>query len=241
MTGGPFVLALDAAGAACSVAVAAGDVLLAATRAETAHGQAERLMPLVDRTMRAAGLAAAALDLIAATVGPGSFTGIRVGLAAAQGIALATGKPLFGVTGFEAVAAGPALRAVARDCVLLIALESRREDLYVQLIDRRRRPPGEPVREPVGEPVAAMPADLACLVGALVGAAPLLVAGDAAGRAAAALAHRPCVSQTEGSAPDAQGVWRAALCRWRRGARAGGAQPLYLRPPSTSSPNRARS
>jgi tRNA threonylcarbamoyladenosine biosynthesis protein TsaB len=230
MTEGPFVLALDAAGSASSVAVAAGDVLLAAARVETAHGQAERLMPLVDRTMRAAGLAAAALDLIAATVGPGSFTGIRVGLAAAQGIALAIGKPLFGVTGFEAVAAGPALRAIAADCALLIALESRREDLYVQLFDRQRRP--------CGEPVAAIPADLACLVGALVGEAPLLVAGDAAGPAAAALAHRPRISQVADSAPDAQGVWRAALCRWRRGARASGARPFYLRPPSTSSPNR---
>jgi tRNA threonylcarbamoyladenosine biosynthesis protein TsaB len=233
MTESPLVLALDAAGAACSVAVAAGDVLLAAARVETMYGQAERLMPLVDRTMRAAGRAAAALDLIAATVGPGSFTGIRAGLAAARGIALAVGKPLFGVTGFAAVVAGPALRAIAGGDAVLVALESRREDLYVQLFDRRRRPRSEPV--------AIMPVDLASLVGAAIGEAPLLVAGDAAGRAAAALAHRPRVSPAAGSAPDAQGVWRAALCRWRHGARAGEARPLYLRPPGVTVPNRAAS
>src|SRR5487761_719063 len=100
MSQDPFVLAIDAAGAACSAAVAAGERLLAAERVESAHGQAEQLMPLIDRTMRRAGLAVAALDLIAATVGPGSFTGLRAGLAAARGIALASGRPLFGVTGF---------------------------------------------------------------------------------------------------------------------------------------------
>jgi tRNA threonylcarbamoyladenosine biosynthesis protein TsaB len=232
MDRGPRVLAIDAAGAACSAAVAAGEVLLAAERVETAHGQAERLMPLVDRAMRRAGLAVAALDLIAATVGPGSFTGLRAGLAAARGIALASGKPLLGVTGFAAVAAGAAVAAAdaAAECdhALLVALESRRADLYAQLFDRLRRP--------CGAPFAVMPADLAEAVAAAVGAMPLRIAGDAAGRAAAVLASRPAVSQIADSAPDATGVWRAALARWRQGARADGACPLYLRPPGVTPP-----
>jgi tRNA threonylcarbamoyladenosine biosynthesis protein TsaB len=233
MSGGPVLLALDAAGSACSVVAAAGDALLASVRCATTHGQAERLMPLVERAMRQAGLAAAALDLVAVTVGPGSFTGIRVGLAAARGIALATGKPLFGVTGFAAVAAGPALSAAAADGALLVALESRREDLYVQLYDRERRP--------CGDPVAVMPARLAPVVGAVIGAAPLSIAGDAAGRAAAALSCRHPIAAIPDSAPDAVGVWRAALRRWRQGAHAGEVQPLYLRPPSITLPNRVRS
>src|SRR6266851_9911888 len=100
MSGGgsqPVILALDSAGLACSVAVALGDRVLGAERIEGMHGQAEALLPMVDRAMRKAGLPPAALDLVAATVGPGSFTGIRVGLAAARAIALATGARLIGV------------------------------------------------------------------------------------------------------------------------------------------------
>jgi tRNA threonylcarbamoyladenosine biosynthesis protein TsaB len=230
MTEGPIVLALDAAGCACSVAVAAGDALLASARHEAMHGQAERLMPLVNCTMRTAGLAAAALDLIAVTVGPGSFTGIRAGLAAARGIALGIGKSLLGVTGFEAVAARPTLFAADADCVLLVALESRREDLYAQLFDRRRRP--------WGEPIAVMPARLARTVSAVAGEVPLLIAGDAAARAAQALSRHFSVSIVADSAPDAAGVWQAALSRWREGAREDGARPLYLRPPGVTLPNR---
>lgn len=235
MSQGPFVLAIDAAGAACSAAVAAGERLLATERVETAQGQAEQLMPLIDRTMRRAGLAVATLDLIAATVGPGSFTGLRAGLAAARGIALARGLPLFGITGFAAVASGPAVAAAEMaadtDYALLVALESRREDLYAQLSDRLRRP--------CGAPLAVMPAGLADMVDAAIGAMPLLVAGDAAGRAAAALARRPAVWRVADSAPDATGVWRAALARWRQGVRAEGARPLYLRPPGVTLPKSA--
>lgn len=218
------MLALDAAGLASSVAVAAGERLLAAGLVESAHGQAEHLMPLVDRVMGEAGLAAADLDLIAATVGPGSFTGLRAGLAAARGIALASGRPLIGVTSFAAVAAGLAVADCA--CALLVALESRREDLYVQFFDRQRRP--------CGEPCAVMPAGLAQVVDVAVGAMPLRVAGDAAARAAAALAARPLVTLVADSAPEARGAWRAALARWRQGARGDEARPLYLHPPGVT-------
>ena len=103
------------------------------------HGQAESAAADGRRGMRKAGCAPAALDLVAATVGPGSFTGIRVGLAAARGIALATGARLIGVTSFEAVAAGCRSARSAVAGFLLVALESRREDLYVQLFDRARQ------------------------------------------------------------------------------------------------------
>src|SRR3954469_5612836 len=100
------ILALDTAGAACSVAVLRG-VVVAASRSEPmARGHSEALMPMIRAAMRDAALEFDALDLIAATVGPGAFTGIRIGLAAARGLALAAGKPAVGVTSFEAVAEG---------------------------------------------------------------------------------------------------------------------------------------
>ncbi|MGH7040024.1 MAG: tRNA (adenosine(37)-N6)-threonylcarbamoyltransferase complex dimerization subunit type 1 TsaB, partial [Stellaceae bacterium] len=166
MSEAPVVLALDAAGLASSVVVATGETLLAAERIDSAHGQAEHLMPLIEQAMRRAGLAAADLDLIAATIGPGSFTGLRAGLAAARGIALALDLPLFGITGFAAVAAD--LAVTGGGAALLVALESRRADLYVQVFDARRRP--------CGAPLAVMPEQLAEAVAAAVGAAPLRVA-----------------------------------------------------------------
>jgi tRNA threonylcarbamoyladenosine biosynthesis protein TsaB len=228
---GPVVLAIDSASSACSAVVGVGDTILSAERLETRHGQAEALMPMVDVAMRKAGLAPAALDLVAVTVGPGSFTGIRIGLAAASGIALATGAQLVGVSCFEAVAA--ALSQPAWDDVqfLLIALESRREDLYVQFFDR--------ACNPVGEPASMMPAALGGAVNAALGAAPLLIAGDAAQRIAIVLSNRFDTIIVEDSAPDAVGVLRAGLHRWRCGA-VDAPRPLYLRPPDVTLPSGGR-
>jgi len=128
-------LALDSAGLACSVAVSLGEEVVAEEHIDTMHGQAEALLLLVDKAMRVAGQVPAALDLVVATVGPGSFTGIRAGLAAAHGIALATGARLLGVTSFDAVAVRAATSDSPETRFLLVALESRREDLYIQFFD----------------------------------------------------------------------------------------------------------
>jgi tRNA threonylcarbamoyladenosine biosynthesis protein TsaB len=168
------------------------------------------------------------LDIIGTTVGPGSFTGIRVGLAAARGIAFATGARSVGVTGFEAVAAGLASRAdVQQSGFLLVALESRREDLYVQLFDYARRP--------LGKPTATMPAALATALSGLIGEAPLLVAGDAAQRAASMLPRSDTIVVEE-SGPEATGVLRAVLRRTRESKNLPKPLPLYLRPPDVTVP-----
>jgi tRNA threonylcarbamoyladenosine biosynthesis protein TsaB len=232
---GPVILAIDSAGLACSAVVAVGDTILSAERVETRHSQAEALMPMVDAAMRKVGLPPAALDLVAATVGPGSFTGIRVGLAAARGIALATDAQLVGVSSFEAVAAGLAQGLAPPECgdvqFLLIALESRREDLYVQLFAIPWNP--------VGPPASMMPAALGEAVNAAVGSAPLLIAGDAAQRAALVLSNCADTIIVEDSAPDAVGVLRAGLHRWRSGV-VDAPRPLYLRPPDVTLPSSRR-
>jgi len=223
----PIVLALDSAGSCCSVLIATGPTILAVERCDSAHGQAERLLPMVEVVMCKAGLCASALDIVGATIGPGSFTGIRVGLATVSGIALATGALSVGVTGFEAVAAAPLLRAHEWGCgFLLVALESRREDLFLQLFDHTFRP--------LISPMAKMPLELDEALGRLIGAAPLFVAGDAAQRAARALLPRSQITVIEGSEPDAIGVLRAVLRRARSGQLHAPPSPLYLRPPDAS-------
>ena len=98
--GAMLILAIDTALDACAAAVldtSASDVIAQESQSMK-RGHAEALMPLIARVMKASGVAFAELDRIAATAGPGSFTGLRVGLSAARGIALAAGKPVVGVT-----------------------------------------------------------------------------------------------------------------------------------------------
>ena len=215
-------MALDTAGLACSVAVTVAGELAYTERFESTRGQAERLLPMVDRALSRAGLPPGALDFVAVTVGPGSFTGIRIGLAAARGIALATNARLIGVTSFEAVAATRAKHGR----FLLVALESRREDLFVQLFD--------PQCDPIGEPAAIMPAGLDDVVNTVIGAVPLLVAGDAAQRAAAALSSRAAVTVLNESTPDAIGALRAALRRLHPREEHIAPRPVYLRSPGVT-------
>jgi tRNA threonylcarbamoyladenosine biosynthesis protein TsaB len=89
---------------ACSVALARGDEVLASLSETMQRGQAERLAPMVGEAVSGAGLAFADIDRIAVTTGPGSFTGVRVGLSFARALALALNKPCIGVNTLEALA-----------------------------------------------------------------------------------------------------------------------------------------
>src|SRR6187455_2235246 len=118
------VLAIDTALESCSAAVldtANGKVTSEAL--PMLRGHAEALMPLIGRVMKQSDMAFSALDRIAVTTGPGSFTGLRVGIAAARGIALAAGKPAVGVTTLAAFAA-PAL-IVAQGVPVLAVIDAR--------------------------------------------------------------------------------------------------------------------
>jgi len=223
---GQIILAFDTAGAACSVAVARGADLLATERRDMQHGHGEALMPMIDATMRAAGIVPTKLDAVAVSLGPGGFTGIRVGLAAAHGIALASGARLVGTASFAAVAAALSPAEIAGRTILA-ALDSRRADLYVQLLDADG--------EPLVEPRTVMPDRLGKWVADAIGmAAPLLVAGDAAVVAAMAIAGRGEIAVAPNSAPDARGVLAAARARLTRGDEDGTVRPLYLRPPDVT-------
>jgi tRNA threonylcarbamoyladenosine biosynthesis protein TsaB len=214
-----IVLALDSSGAACSVALVDGDTVLAHRFRAMARGHAEVLMPMLRDTMAEAAVSFASLGLIAATVGPGSFTGIRVGLAAARGLALASGRPAVGITAFAAVAAAvePAGAAV------VVAIDSRRAELFVQIFAGGIA---------AGPPTAVAPADLA----ALVPAGRLVLAGDGAVRAAAALTAAGRDALVSGVAVlDARDVARVALNHPGVG---GALRPLYLRAPDVTLPPR---
>lgn len=216
--GAPIVLAFDTAGSACSVALGRGDAVLAQERREMRHGHAEALLPMIDRVVEAAALTPAAIDIVAVSVGPGGFTGIRAGLAAAHGLALAANARLLGVTSFAAVAA---LLPIG-DVRLLVALDSRRADFYVQ--------PFDATGNACGEPAAIAPERLK----PWLGKGALRIAGDAASEAAASLAGCAEIEIVPNSAPSALGVL-AAVRRWPALADPA-ARPLYLRAPDVSFP-----
>ena len=211
------VLAIDTASSACSVAVLAMGRLAAHRRRELARGHAEILLPMVEEAMRAAELSFTALDLVAVTVGPGAFTGIRIGLSAARGIALAAGKPSHGVTTFEAIAeeAGP----VGADERLLLSVDSRREDVFF-------------LEAPPDSAVAIGPERIAGWVplGALV------VAGEQGDAIATLLPGR--VVEVRRIGPDAAAVARIAARRWLPGKPSEPPRPLYLREADTTLPKR---
>jgi tRNA threonylcarbamoyladenosine biosynthesis protein TsaB len=220
------VLALDTSGAACSVALRDRAGRLLGHRIQAlARGHAELLMPMLRDVMAEAEVDFAALALIAVTIGPGSFTGIRVGLAAARGLALASGLPILGITAFEALAqAVPPAEREGR--TLLVAIDSKRGDLFVQGF--------ADADTPLSAPAAMAPEALA----AGVPAGPLLLAGDGAARAGATLAaagHAATLASQAGS-PDAAAVASVALARWRQGEVPVPPLPLYLRAPDVTLP-----
>jgi tRNA threonylcarbamoyladenosine biosynthesis protein TsaB len=128
-----LVLALDTALDRTAVAVTDGR-RVAVTRTEAMdRGHAERLFPLIRAALDEAGVAIGDVDRIVVTVGPGSFTGIRVALAAARGLALATGHPVVGVGTLEALAASC---PEPPDGPVLAAVDARRGEIYAGLYDR---------------------------------------------------------------------------------------------------------
>lgn len=98
-----LVLGFDTSAAHCAAALVSGDRVLAQQAEPMARGQAERLMPLLEDMLLAAGVTWRDLSLIGVGVGPGNFTGVRIAVAAARGLALGLGIPARGIPGFAAV------------------------------------------------------------------------------------------------------------------------------------------
>jgi len=125
------VLALDTSTPICAVAVLAGERVLAEDDrpSEARHG--EVLLPRVRDVLAAARLAPDALELIAVGIGPGSFTGLRTGLASAKGLALALGRPLRAVCSLRALAAGLSDDAIAPDALRVATLDAGKGELFL--------------------------------------------------------------------------------------------------------------
>ena len=221
------LLAFDTAQGALSAAIVGGRKVLAHHFELRTRGHAEELMGVIAKVLDEARLTPADLGALAVTIGPGTFTGLRVGLAAARGLALARALPLVGITTLEAVAAP--VEAVKGE-VIAAVFDARRNEIYLQVFDASHEALTQPMIVPLEEALAHVPGARVVAVG--TGAELLAAQIAGAGNMSCRLADKP-------TQPDALIVARLAQARlaahgpdhFRRAP-----APLYLRAPDAKLP-----
>jgi tRNA threonylcarbamoyladenosine biosynthesis protein TsaB len=220
------VLAIDTALEACAAAVLDTEHgKVASESLPMVRGHAEALMPLIGRVMAQADMPFSALDRIAVTTGPGSFTGLRVGISAARGIALSAGKPAVGLTTLAAYAAP----FIAHDdkTAVAVAIDARHQHVYLQIF-------GPGGRTLVAPRIASV-ADAVRLAANGV----VQIVGTGANMLAAAWPSRELMPALveDRRAPDIVWVGRLAVAA---DDSTGEPKPLYLRAPDAQPQDAAR-
>ncbi|OYW55953.1 MAG: tRNA (adenosine(37)-N6)-threonylcarbamoyltransferase complex dimerization subunit type 1 TsaB [Hyphomicrobium sp. 32-62-53] len=217
------VLGIDTCFPALSVAVGreigTPGARVTASTEPMATGHAERLLPLIAGLLAQSGLAITDIDRLAVTIGPGSFTGTRIGIAAARALKLASDTPIVTFTSLEAIALSPSIAPAPSEDDLVIAIDAHRSEAYAQAFDAA-------TREPIGPPRIVAMTDLA----SLSRGQPVFAVGTAAQAAVAAItaAGGRARAQPGMMFPDmAAAVLRAAT----RTPETAAVEPLYLRPP----------
>ena len=221
-------LAFDTAAGACSAAILADDTIVAARSDTMTRGHTEALIPMLQEVVAEAGLTFEKLDLVGVTVGPGAFTGIRIGLATARGLALAADVPVAGVTTLEALAATAKEEFPAAGRVVA-AIDTKRRDYYVQEFANENAAGSTPV------------------VLDIVGLGDLLIAGNRDDKAVlisdapddflADPLGQSGVRRAAATTVDAGTLARLVVSRWHAGS-ALPPDPVYLRPPEAKLPPR---
>ena len=212
------ILALDTSMGACSAALLRHDGVLFARQERMTRGHAEALMPMVADVTSESGVALAALDRICATTGPGSFTGVRIAISAARGLALVTGAKLFGVDSLTVMAKQALATGIAGGAPFAVAVDARRGMLYFGLYDGAARKLDGPLLIAPDDAGNLLPGALRTAVGS--GAATLAEAAASRGALIAArlLDLEPIATEL-------------AVLAKESGETLPVLRPLYLRPP----------
>ena len=205
-----LILGFDTSAAHCAAALLQGERCIAQRCEEMGRGQAERLMPLIEELLAEADVSWGDLAAIGVGIGPGNFTGVRISVAAARGLALSLGIPAYGVSRFDSEVLGT-------DGQALVALDARQGKLYLQAFHD-----GQAASAPTLEP--------------LEGLAPpsLPVIGDASAQLAEATG-----ATVLGAAryPIAEAIARIAAARLASGTPAPRPAPLYMRAADAAPPS----
>ncbi|MGE5127094.1 MAG: tRNA (adenosine(37)-N6)-threonylcarbamoyltransferase complex dimerization subunit type 1 TsaB [Betaproteobacteria bacterium] len=209
------VLAVDTTTPRGSVAVVSEGGVLGEARVATAEGHSRWLLLAADALLRGLGLEASAIDAFAVTTGPGSFTGLRIGLASVQGLALACGRPCVGLSALDVLA----LAAAGRGGAIVALMDAFRGEVYAGVYD--------------GGGAPLLPASVGTLEAILPGApSGASFVGDAAvSQRARIAALRPDASFPDVDLFLAAPLGRAGLAHARAGSAVAASRlrPLYLR------------
>jgi tRNA threonylcarbamoyladenosine biosynthesis protein TsaB len=219
---GVRVLAVDTTTPRGSLAVVTEEGVSAEVRVTTTEGHSRWLLPAVDAALKGLAVAPEELDAFAVTVGPGSFTGLRVGISTVQGLALAAAKPCLGSSSLDVLAR--AGRGRAPTVVALV--DAFRDEVFGAVYDEEGRARGDPW---VGPPES--------FVAGLEGAVALV--GDGARRHRGRLergGHEPRFPEVDLFLAGELGRWAIGQLAEGRGRRPGDLRPLYLRPPDIRKP-----
>lgn len=162
------VLGIECAASCCSAAILADGKILASEKVCLPSGYPEILVPMVQKVVAASGIGYCDIDIMAASAGAGSFTGVRVGLGTVRAMALTAGKKSAGISNFAASAFMIPPEERNKYEAILVVLETRRKDFYVQLF--------APDLTPLCEPSASFVNEVSLPF------AKVLLAGDAAQR-----------------------------------------------------------
>jgi tRNA threonylcarbamoyladenosine biosynthesis protein TsaB len=221
------ILAIDTALGACAATImdAATAQPVALEQIEMVRGHAEALVPLLARVVEASGQPLRNIDRVAVTVGPGSYTGLRVGVSAARAIGLAAGAPVVGVTTLSALAAPMIGREAGR--LICVAIDARHGHVYTTILGAGGR--------------VVIPARMATLKDAarLIGSGPVSLIGSAAmmvAQEAWAIGLDAVVIDTN-AAPDIRWVARLGLLADPESAPP---LPVYMRAPDAQPQDRYR-
>ena len=223
------ILGLDTATESCSAALCVDGDILSAYHETKCRGQSEILFSMLEKIFNEASFKPIDLDLISTTVGPGSFTGLRIGISAARGLGLATKTQCHGVTTTEAI-----IESLPKDMFervpVLVILDSKRDDWFVQAfgIDR----------VPICEIRAIHPNEINAWLSLNISGQEVSIVGNAVDLAVSFLKKGSWkINMIEHSGvPDAQTVATFSFARWKLGVPLREPIPIYIRPPDAKMP-----
>lgn len=230
-----LILALDTTTRAGSVAVTDDDLLLAVVHGDAGRTHGERLPGEIDRALTSAGVTPSQLTLLAVASGPGAFTGLRIGLAAMQGMAMVLRIPVIGVSALDALAWEAWAVRCDDERQVIAWMDAQRGEVFAAhyLSDHME---GVAFSPAIGQPIVGSPEAALALVPALDGlSAGVLCVGDGAVRYRAELEARVPGRCRVIDTPDAIAPAVARIGRRRAGRGLAGQphalQPLYVRRP----------
>jgi tRNA threonylcarbamoyladenosine biosynthesis protein TsaB len=218
------ILSFDTTGKHCQVAVITDQKIVYSQTRPSERVHSQWLIPMIQEGLETAKCAMENIDFIATTLGPGSFTGIRIGLATARGLSIATGTPIIGVTAFE-VLAHQVLQIQSEQRNILVVIDSQRADIYTHFFDSRG--------QELMAPAALMPEDIL----EQIADEPLFVVGSGLGKIRYMLKKSSidvvCLNESIQLSAECIGLYAMSISDSnRQGCVSRQLSPFYLKSPS---------